>query len=172
MASDDVLALWPPQSGEPYVNGTNVPTPDTRNTHPLWDFNDSGDTYLYFTARLPPWYTSLANISARMWAGFTTDITSGHTAYLNVYLYRMTDTSLDSVGDIDYALFGTGIVSASTTSGRLTALTINMTAVGGVGYNTFQPGDWVRLQLSRMGANAIDDAVGDMELRYVALYET
>lgn len=162
MASGNTLATLVPQSNEP--PSTNFATLDTRNLHPVLDFDDASNEDAVFSFVLP-----------RIYAG------GGFTVYLHysmesaITLTIDFDISLERIGDqqqdIDADNFGT-VTSIDNTT--VPGTSGNVDIVNGVisHANAGSPvvGDGMRLKVTRDGV--ADDAVGDAELRFVEIKET
>ncbi len=167
MASGDTLCVFVPQSAEP--PSSNYATLDTRNGHPVLDYDDTTDESAIFSAIMPRHYGG-----------------GGVTVYLH---YAMTsalsgavvwEASFERIGDqqqdIDSDGFAAANASASTTvpgtSGFVDIVSIAFT--DGADMDSVAVGEGFRLKISRDadGTNGTDDAAGDAELRFVEIKET
>lgn len=162
MASGDTLAAFTPQAGEP--PSTNFATLDTRNLHPILDFDDTANESIVFSFVLP-----------RSYAG------GGFTVYVHYAMTSATtltidwDISMEQIGDqqldIDSDSFGTATSIDNTT---VPGTTGNVDIVNGAitHANAGSPtvGDGMRLKVLRDAVS--DDASGDGELRFVEIKET
>lgn len=162
MASGDTLATFTPQAGEP--PSSNFATLDTRNLHPVLDFDAATNESTVFSWVLP-----------RHYAG------GGVTVYLH---YAMSsaitltidwDISMEQIGDqaldIDADSFGT-VTSIDNTTVPGTSGNVDIVNGAITHANMSSPvvGDGMRLKVLRDAV--ADDAAGDGELRFVEIQET
>jgi hypothetical protein len=165
MAAGDTLLILGPYHNEPPA--ANYATLDTRNLHPVLDFDDTTDEAAVFSAVLP-----------RSYAG------GGLTVYIH---YAMTSAEADDViwqaaierigdgvQDIDADGFAaaqsSGAVTVPGTSGLVDICTVVFT--DGAQMDSLAVGEAFRLKINRDADNANDDAVGDAELVAVEIRET
>ena len=162
MASGDTLLTITPQASEP--TSSNFATLDTRNLHPVLDFDAATNESTVFSFVLP-----------RSYAG------GGFTIYLH---YAMTsavtntidwDISLEQIGDqqldIDADGFGTATsIDNTTVPGTSGLVDIVNGAISHANAGSPTIGDGMRLKVTRDAV--ADDAAGDAELRFVEIKET
>lgn len=162
MASGDTLVTLVPQANEP--TSANFATLDTRNLHPVLDFDAATNESGVFSWIVP-----------RHYAG------GGFTVYLHysmetaITLTIDWDISMERIGDqqqdIDADNFGTITSIDNTTIPGMSGL---VDIVNGVisHVNAGSPvvGDGMRLKITRDAV--ADDAAGDGELRFVEIKET
>ena len=162
MASGDTLVTFVPQSNEP--PSSNFATLDTRNLHPVLNFNPTTNESAVFSFVLPRSYAG---------GGFTIYI---HYAMASAVTLTIDwDVSLEQIGDqqldIDADGFGT-VTSIDNTT--VPGTSGNVDIVNGVisHANAGSPtvGDGMRLKVLRDAVS--DDAAGDGELRFVEIKET
>ena len=94
MASGDSLLTFKPYDNEPPA--ATFATLDTRNGHPVLDFDGATDEEAVFTGILPANYSG-GGLTIYLHVAFTT-ATSG-SAYWNTFIERMDDGTLDVDAD-------------------------------------------------------------------------
>jgi hypothetical protein len=170
MASSDTLVVFTPLGYEPPA--TNYATLDTRNAHPVLDFDAAPATEALsetaiWTGVLPQNYSGGGITVYLHWAATT--------ATNNNVLWG---TSFERIGaaqqDIDTdgwsATEKTVTAAANGTSGNVI---ISSTAhANGSEIDSIAVGESFRLRVRRIGANAADTMTGDAELLAVELRET
>ena len=163
MASGNTLLIFTPLMNEP--PSSNYATLDTRNLHPVLDFDDTTQEAAIFSAVLPRHYagggiTVYVHYSA-------TSATSGTGGW---------DVSFERIGDSQQDVDSDGFATAQTvtaatvpgTSGHVDIL--NVAVTNGANMDSIAVGELFRLRIRRDVAN--DTAVGDLELHAVELKET
>lgn len=160
-ASGDTLAVFVPQGGEP--PSANFATNDTRNLHPVLDFDATTNESIVFSWVLP-----------RHYAG------GGVTVYLHYSMETATtltidwDISIEQIGneaqDIDADNFGT-VTSIDNTTVPGTSGNVDIVSGNISDANMSSPvvGDGMRLKVLRDAVS--DDAANDGELRFVEIQE-
>ena len=144
---------WTAQQGIQPAAG--FPTFDTRNNHPVADFTNAVTEELDFYSIVPEEYDAgNVDIQIRFMASTAT---TGNVRW-SCEIERMnTDLDADSFGT---AVLVTAAVSA--TSGIATlAVCLHDTAAE---RDSFAAGDYIRVRVGRIGADAADTATGDIEL--------
>jgi len=164
MASGDTLLVFSPLNNEPPAS--NYATFDTRNQHPVLDFDATTNWDAVFTGVMPQNYSQ----------------TTGVTVYIH---YAMSsaeantvdwDAAFELIGDQDQDLDSDGFAAANSvddttvpgTSGLVDIVSIPFT--DGADMDSVTPGDSFRLKITRDAAS--DDATGDAELVMVEIRET
>jgi len=164
MASGDTLIVFSPLNNEPPA--ANYATFDTRNSHPVLDFDATTNEYAVFTGIMPQSYAQ----------------TTGVTVYIH---YAMSsaeantvdwDACFELIGDQDQDLDADGFAAVNSvddttvpgTSGLVDVVSIAFT--DGEDMDSVTPGDSFRLKINRDAAS--DDATGDAELVMVEIRET
>ena len=164
MASGNTLLIFTPLHNEP--PSSNAATFDTRNQHPVLDFDATTNESAVFSAVMPQHYAG----------------TTGVTVYLH---YAMSsaeantvdwDAAFELIGDQDQDLDADGFAAVNSvddttvpgTSGLVDVVSIAFT--DGADMDSVQAGDGFRLKITRDAAS--DDAAGDAELRFVEIRET
>lgn len=165
MASGDTLLQFTPLHNEPPISTGVFATLDSRNDHPVLDFDDTTNEQVNFSAILP-----------RNYGG------GGLTVYLH---YAMTSAV---AGDIDWGVaferIGDGQQDIDSNGWAATKTVVNTTVPGTCGHvdivsidfsdgaeiDSIAVGEGFRLGVYRV---AVDDtAVGDAELLFVEIKET
>ena len=164
MASGDTLLIFTPLHNEPPAS--NPATLDTRNAHPVLDFDATTNESAVFSAVMPQHYAG----------------TTGVTVYLH---YAMSSAEADTVdwdvafeliGDQDQDIDSDGFAAVNSvdnttvpgTSGLVDIVSVAFT--DGAGMDSVTAGDGFRMKVTRDAAS--DDAAGDAELRFVEIRET
>ena len=163
MASGDTLLIFHPYNNEPPT--ANYATLDTRNQHPVLDFDATTNETAIFSAVMP-----------RNYAG------GGLTVYLH---YAMTSAEADTVDwDVAFERIGDGVLDIdadsfaavnSVDNTPLPATTglvdiVNVTFTDGADMDSIAVGEAFRLSVTRDAVS--DDAAGDAELLAVEIKET
>ena len=162
MASGDTLVTLTPQANEPPAS--NAATPDTRNNHPVLDFDGGTNEDAVFSFVLP-----------RVYSG------GGFTVYVH---YAMTseitndidwDIALEQIGDqqldIDADSFGTATsIDNTTVPGTSGFVDIVNGAISHANASSPTVGDGMRLKVTRDAVS--DTSTTDAELRFIEIQET
>ena len=143
---------------------SNYATLDTRNAHPVLDFDTSTQEAAIFAGALPPDYAG-GGVTISLYCALTT-ATSGTVGW-DVAFERIDASSLD----LDADSFGTATtVTAATvpgTSGQVLKMSVNVS--DGADMDSLVAGEAFRLRIRRDVAN--DTAAGDAELLRVLMVE-
>lgn len=154
--------VFRPVNNEPPT--ANYATLDTRNNHPVLDFDTATQEAAIFTGVLPSSYGG-AGIVVKVFVAMTS-ATSG-TVGFDVAIERIDASSLD----IDSDSFATAQTIVATTvpgtSGQILALSVNI--ANGADMDNLAAGELFRLRLRRDVAN--DTATGDAEVLAVSMRE-
>ena len=166
MASGDTLAVFTPLHNEPPA--TNYATLDTRNGHPVLDFDGVTDEEAVFSGVLPRNYAG-GGLTVYLWVMFTS-ATSGN-AYWQAAIERMDVGTLDLDAD-SFASFQGAAGNPNGTSGVMTLVTITFTS--GAQMDSLAAGEAFRLKIRRDadGTGGTDDVTSDAELVRVEIKET
>lgn len=165
MASGDTLCVWTAHSGFPPA--TNYATLDTRNTHPVLDFDATTSETIYFEDVLPANYSGGGVTVTVFW--MATSATSGAVVWGGAFEEMIaggTDMDADSFATVQ----NSAASNANGTSGILSSVTIAHTS--GANMDTAVAGDPFRYSLARLPADAGDTMTGDAELVRVVVKET
>lgn len=156
MAAGDTLCTFHPYNAE--FPASNPGTPDTRNIHPVINFDTTTQETIFFTGIMPQSYAN-GNLTVYLhWAAATA--TSGTIGW-GVTWERILAGTLD----IDADSFATEqIVTAATVSGTsgITSITNVVCTNGAAGTDSLAAGDSFRLRIRRNVAT--DTATGDAQL--------
>lgn len=163
MGSGQTLCRFGPLDNEPPA--TNYATLDTRNGHPVLDFDTTTQESAIFTGILPRSYAGGGITVYVHWAA--TSATSGTIGW---------DVAFERIGDSQQDIDSDGFATAQT----ITATTVpgtsghvditNVAVTDGANIDSIAAGEVFRLRIRRDVAN--DSAAGDAELVYVELKET
>lgn len=163
MASGDTLCRWVALHNEPH--SSSPATLDTRNAHPLLDFDAALDEFGVFSDVMPRAYGS-----------------SGVTVYASIAMSSATSGCVDMTGaferigsdnlDIDADSFASACTLADFavpgTSGCV--ITASWAHADGAEMDSIAGGEGFRFKLGRSGSD--DGATGDMEMVFIELKET
>jgi hypothetical protein len=161
MASGDTLFSLTPPGEAPTSAAASF---DTRNAHPVMDYDAATDESTTWTGVLPNHYSGLGISLTLVWAASTA--TSGNVKW-NAQFERL-DTATDTDAD-GFAAVQTATGAANATSGILTYTTIAFTnaQIDGLLKN-----ETFRLKVTRDADDAADTMTGDAELFGVFARET
>ena len=162
-ASGDSLVIWTPQANEPPASA--FATFDTRNAHPILDFDDTTEENGIFSAVLPRNYAG-GGLSVNVhWAA--TSATTGTVVWQSAF--EAIGTALDIDAD-SFATGNNGTLVAPATTGNLG--TTNIAHTDGAQIDSLEVGQAFRVRISREVADAQDSMTGDAEARMVEIRET
>lgn len=139
---------------------------DTRNGHPVLDFDAATDESAIFPSILPRHYGG-GGVTARLIWG-ATSATSGNVVW-NVAIERIADAGQDIDSD-GFASAQAATVAAPATSGVQKYTDIAFTS--GAQMDSLVAGEAYRLKVTRLGTNGSDTMTGDAELWGVELRES
>ncbi len=166
MASGDTLVILTPADNEPPSSA--YATLDTRNGHPVLDFDGSSDEEAVSTGILPRNYGGGGLTVTTYWA-----FTSATTGSLRVQagIERIDASSLDIDAD-SFASFQSAGGSAPGTSGQVIGVAVALTA--GAQMDSLAAGEPFRLKIRRDadGTSGTDDITTDAELVGIEIKET
>lgn len=163
MASGDTLIIFVPQSNEPPT--TNFATLDTRNNHPVLDFDDTTNEDAIYSGVMPQHY---AGGGVKVFLHYAMETATSGDVDL--------DGSFERIGDQQQDLDSDGFASAQSvdnttvpgTSGLVDIVSIAFT--DGAQMDSIAVGDGFRLKITRDAVS--DTATGDLELLFVEIRET
>ena len=135
-------------------------TLDTRNTHPVLDFDTSTSESVYFRGVMPDNYDG-EGITVQTWWTATTE-TSGTVGWL-VSIEKMTGLDID--GDSFASAQTITAVTVSATNGTIQTSSVNIS--DGANMGSLAAGDLFRVRISRDTAN--DTMANDAELHMVEM---
>ena len=166
MATGDPLAVFMPLNNEPPT--TIFATLDTRNMHPVLDFDGAADEEAVFSGVLPSNYGASGLDINTFWS--FTAATSG-SLRVQAAIERIDLSSLDIDAD-SFAAFGSAGGTAPATSGMAIKVTVALT--DGAAMDSLAAGEAYRLKIRRDadGTSGTDDIATDAELLAVYVEET
>ena len=152
---------WTAQGNQP--GAATYATPDTRNSHPVLDFDAATDEDAIFGGVLPTAYAGGGLTIEIYWTA--TSATTGDVVW-NADIERMnTDLDADS-----FVGANTATSTTNATSGIITKTTITFT--DGADMDSLAAGEAFRLKITRDANAAGDTMAGDAELHRVVMRET
>jgi hypothetical protein len=165
MASGDTLCTFTALNNEP--PSSNFATLDTRNGHPVLDFDATTDESAVFSAILPRHYggggiTVYLHVSA-------SGITSGNYIF-DVAFERIGDGQQDVDSDGFAAAQSLAATAVPGTDGHVDIVSIAFT--NGAQMDSIAVGELFRLKVTRDADNGSDTAAADIELHAVEIKET
>ena len=161
MASGDTLLIFLPQGNEPPA--TNFATFDTRNNHPVLDFDDTTSESAIWSAILPRNY---AGGGLTVYIYFSAIATSGDVDW---------DVSFERIGDRQQDVDVDGFAAVNSVINQTVPGTpgfvdrVNVTFTDGADMDGILVGEQFRIKIAR---NVADTAVGDLELHAISIKET
>jgi hypothetical protein len=164
MASGDTLIIFTPLANEP--PSTNFAALDTRNGHPVLDFDASTDESAVFTGVLPRHYAGGGITISLRWAA--SSATTGNVVW-NTQIERMEDEGTDFDSDA-FAAAQAATAAAPGTSGATQFTDIAHTS--GAQMDSLAAGETFRLKVTRDADNGSDTMTGDAELFAFEIRET
>lgn len=163
MASGDTLLVFTPHNNEPPA--ANFATLDTRNLHPVLDFDAATNEHAVFSAVMPRTYTGgglTVYIHYAMTSAEADDID------WDVAFERIGDQQLDIDGDSFAAANSVDNTTVPATTGLVDI--VNVTFTDGADMDSVAVGELFRLKVTRDATS--DTAAGDAELLAVEIKET
>lgn len=166
MASGDTLLIFTPLHNEPPA--ASYATLDTRNAHPVLDFDGAADEEAVFSGVLPRNYAG-GGLTVRTYWAFTT-ATSGNLR-VQAAFERIDVSSLDLDAD-SFAAFQSAGGTAPGTSGQV--IGVDVTFTNGAQMDSVAAGEPFRLKIRRDadGTSGTDDITTDAELVGIEIKET
>lgn len=165
MASGNTLISWRATANHPPASA--YATPDTRNSHPVLDFDASTDENAIFAGVLPRHYAGGGVTVTIAWMASTA--TSGN-VIRNAAFERLTNNDQDLDADGFATAIAASAAAANGTSGKLTYTTIAFT--DGAQMDSLAVAEAFRLQVTRDADNGSDTMTGDAEVLSVEIRET
>jgi hypothetical protein len=162
MATGDLLEMFYPAGNEPPTS--NYATFDTRNSHPVLDFDDTTAESAVFTGRLFGYAGGGITVSVAY--SMTSAITN--TCGFTVEIERIGDQQLDVDADSFASAQTITAVTVAGTSGFVDVISVGITS--GANMDSLADGEQFRLRLTRNVS--VDTAAGDAEVHWVAVRET
>ena len=163
MASGDTLLIFTPLNNEP--PSSNFATLDTRNLHPVLDFDKTTAESAVFSAIMPRNYAG-GGLTVYIHYSFTT--VTANTVDWDAAFERIGDGVLDVDGDSFAAVNSVDNTTIPGTTGLVDI--VNITFTDGADMDSVAVGELFRLKITRDSTN--DDADNDAELHAVEIKET
>lgn len=167
MASGDTLAVFTPLANEPPASA--YATLDTRNAHPVLDFDGSTDEEAVFTGVLDRNYKGFSGgLTVRTYWAFTSATTGS--LRVQAAFERIDASSIDIDAD-SFTSFNSAGGSAPGTTGQIIAVDIPFATTE---IDSLAVGELFRLKIRRDadGTSGTDDITTDAELLGVEIRET
>lgn len=164
MASGNTLLQFFPQDNEPPASA--FATLDTRNGHPVLDFDAAADESTVFTGILPSHYAG-GGLTVKLHVAFSSATTGS--ARFDVQIERIGDSQQDLDAD-GFAAAQSVTIAAPATSGHVEIASVAFTS--GAQMDSLAVGEAFRLKVTRDQDHGDDDAAGDAELLAVEITET
>lgn len=164
MASGDTLLVFTPLHNEPPA--ANYATLDTRNQHPVLDFDATADESAVFSSVMPRSYAGTTGVT--VYLHYAMSSAEADTVDWDVAFERIGDQQLDIDGDGFAAVNSVDNTAVPGNSGDVDI--VNVTFTDGADMDSVAVGEGFRLKVTRDAVN--DDAAGDAELRFVEIKET
>lgn len=163
MASGDTLLIFTPLGNEPPAS--NGATLDTRNGHPVLDFDDTTNESAVFSAVMPQHYAA-GGVTGYVHHSMSS-ATSGDVDW-DISFERIGDQQLDVDADSFAAVQSVDNTTVPGTSGNVDVVSIAFT--DGAQMDSVAAGELFRIKITRDAAS--DTATGDAELHALELRET
>ena len=163
MASGNTLLIFIALHNEP--PSSNYATLDTRNQHPVLDFDDTTNESAIFSAVMPRNYSG-GGVTVCL--HYVMSAATSGTIDWDVAFERIGDQQQDIDGDSFAAAKSVDDTTVPATSGLVDVVSINF--ADGAEMDSVAAGEGFRLRVTRDAAS--DDAAGDAELLFVEIKET
>jgi hypothetical protein len=163
MASGNTLLVFRPQDNEPPTS--NYATLDTRNQHPVLDFDDTTNESAVFSAVMPRHYSGGG---VTVYLHYAMSSAEANTVDWDVAFERIGDQQQDLDADGFAAVNSVDNTTVPATAGLVDIVSVAFT--DGADMDSVGVGEGFRLKVTRDASS--DDAAGDAELRFVEIKET
>jgi hypothetical protein len=164
MASGDTLLIFTPLNNEP--PSSNFATLDTRNQHPVLDFDATTNESAVFSAVMPQHYAGTTGVTVYLHYAMTS--ATSLTVDWDVAFERIGDQQQDIDSDGFAAVNSVDNTTVPGTSGNVDIVSVAFT--DGADMDSVAAGEGFRIKVTRDAVS--DDAAGDAELRFVEIRET
>ena len=164
MASGDTLLVFTPLHNEP--PSSNNATFDTRNQHPVLDFDATTNESAVFSAVMPQHYAGTTGVT--VYIHYSMSSAEADTVDWDAAFERIGDQQQDVDSDSFAAVNSVDDTTVPGTSGLVDVVSIAFT--DGADMDSVAAGELFRLKITRDAAS--DDASGDAELHAVEIQET
>lgn len=163
MASGDTLLVFTPLHNEP--TASNPATLDTRNQHPVLDFDAGTNEFAVFSSVMPQAYGSGG---VTVYLHYAMSSAETNTIDWDVAFERIGDQQQDIDGDGFAAVNSVDNTTVPGTTGLVDIVSVAFT--DGADMDSVAAGESFRLKVTRDAVS--DDAAGDSELLKVEIRET
>lgn len=163
MASGDTLLIYTPLHNEP--TAANFATLDTRNQHPVLDFDATTNEFCVFSAVMPRNY---GGGGLTVYIHYCMSSAEADTIDWDAAFERIGDQQLDIDGDGFAAVQSVDNTTVPANSGDVDI--VNIVFANGAEMDSIAVGEGFRIKINRDAVN--DDAPGDGELVFVEIKET
>lgn len=164
MASGNTLLIFTPLHNEPPAS--NPATFDTRNAHPVLDFDATTNESAVFSAVMPQHYAGTTGVT--VYLHYSMSSAEADTVDWDAAFELIGDGDLDVDGDSFAAVNSVDNTTVPATSGLVDVVSIAFT--DGADMDSVAAGELFRLKITRDASS--DDAAGDAELHAVEIRET
>lgn len=164
MASGDTLCVFTPLHNEP--PSSNYATLDTRNQHPVLDFDASTNESGVFSSVIPQSYAGTTGVT--VYIHYAMSIATSNTVDWDAAFERIGDQQQNIDSDSFAAVNSVDNTTVPGASGLVDIVSIAFT--DGADMDSVTKGESFRLKITRDATN--DDATGDAELVKVEIRET
>lgn len=161
MASGDLLFVFDAHGS--FGPTSNYAQLDTRNTHPVLDFDAATDESRTWEGVIPPNYAGGGMTVKVAWRA--TSATSGD-CYWQAKWEKTTGLDIDA-DSYDSAQSGNGAANGTSGIDTVTTITFTNSQIDGLA-----AGDEFRFSLNRDADNVSDSMAGDAEVGHISIYET
>lgn len=164
MASGNTLCVFTPKANEPPA--TNYATLDTRNSHPVLEFDAATIESAIFSDLLPKNYAAGGLTVTVVWMA---DTATASDVVWGASFERHQDETTD-FGTDDFAAERTVTSTAPAAVGR--PQYANVTFTDGAQMDSLTVGESFRIKIRRVASDAADTMAGDAQLICVTIQET
>ena len=164
MASGDTLVVLTALNNEPPAS--NPATFDTRNQHPVLDFDADTSEDGVFSAAMPRNY---GGGGVTVYCHYSMSSATGNSVKIDAAFERVGDEQQDIDSD-GFAAANTVTDAVPTTTGHVGIA--NITFTDGADMDSVAVGEKFRIKITRDASDVADDALGDMELHLIEIKET
>lgn len=167
MATGNTLVTLYPQDNEPPAS--NFATLDTRNGHPVLDFDDGATNERAVWSFILPRHYAGGGLTVYLHYSMTSDV--ANKVRLEAAFERIGDGSQDVDSDGFAAAQGVNVAAVPGTAGHVDIASIAFT--DGAQIDSIAVGELCRIYVERDSSDATNDtAVGDLELHAIEIKET
>ena len=165
MASGDTLLTFFPADNEPV--STNAATLNTRNLHPILDFDKDTDESAVFSAVMPRHYAGTTGVT--VYIHWSADGVTTNNVIWDVSFERIGDGQQDIDSD-GFAAVNSVTDTAPGTDGFVTIASVTFTV--GADMDSVVMGELFRLKLTRDANNGSDTLAADAQFHSIEIKET